>query len=129
MFFCVLLDLLVPRLFSMASPNLFGLICLLMFLLTTQRAVLGDIDYGDALTKSLLFYEAQRSGELLSTQKVQWRGDSGLKDGSDVGVSSHKFNFSPFDDEQLNIYNFSLGKRFAHALLLLLHTLPVYFVP
>ncbi|KAM1262784.1 hypothetical protein PS2_027649 [Malus domestica] len=70
----------------MASPNLFGLICLLMFLLTTQHAVLGDIDYGDALTKSLLFYEAQRSGKLPSTQRLQWRGDSGLKDGSDAGV-------------------------------------------
>ncbi|CAN6562419.1 unnamed protein product [Malus baccata var. baccata] len=86
LFFCILLDLLAPRLFSMASPNLFGLICLLMFLLTTQHAVLGDIDYGDALTKSLMFYEAQRSGKLPSTQRVQWRGDSGLKDGSDAGV-------------------------------------------
>lgn len=74
-----------------------------MFLLTTQHAVLGDIDYGDALTKSLLFYEAQRSGILPSTQTVQWRGDSGLKDGNDAGVSSQKFNLAPFDDEQLNI--------------------------
>lgn len=50
------------------------------------EAVSSSIDYGAALTKSLLYYEAQRSGKLPSKQRVQWRGDSGLQDGSDVGV-------------------------------------------
>ncbi|CAK7349943.1 unnamed protein product [Dovyalis caffra] len=45
-----------------------------------------SIDYGAALTKSLLYYEAQRSGKLPPNQRVQWRGDSGLKDGSDAGI-------------------------------------------
>ncbi|KAL8050186.1 hypothetical protein ABFX02_06G066600 [Erythranthe guttata] len=45
-----------------------------------------SIDYGAALTKSLLFYEAQRSGKLPPTQRVQWRGDSALTDGKDSGV-------------------------------------------
>lgn len=44
-------------------------------------------DYGTALTKSLLFFEAQRSGKLPSNQRVEWRGDSALKDGNDAGVS------------------------------------------
>lgn len=37
------------------------------------------------LYKSLLFYEAQRSGKLPNDKKIPWRGDSGLKDGQDVG--------------------------------------------
>lgn len=70
----------------MASSKVFGLLCLSMFLLT-HNSVLASFDYGDALTKSLLYYEAQRSGKLPPNQRVQWRGDSGLKDGSDTGVS------------------------------------------
>ncbi|MDC0709367.1 glycoside hydrolase family 9 protein [Stigmatella sp. ncwal1] len=42
-------------------------------------------NYAEALQKSIWFYEAQRSGPLPSTQRVSWRGDSGLKDGADVG--------------------------------------------
>ncbi|XP_020578265.1 endoglucanase 15-like [Phalaenopsis equestris] len=42
--------------------------------------------YKQALTKSLLYFEAQRSGKLPSDQRVHWRGDSALKDGGDVGV-------------------------------------------
>nr|AYP70933.1 endoglucanase 1 [Actinidia deliciosa] len=43
-------------------------------------------DYGQALSKSILFFEAQRSGYLPSTQRVQWRGHSGLNDGKANGV-------------------------------------------
>ncbi|KAM7270089.1 hypothetical protein ACFE04_029303 [Oxalis oulophora] len=43
-------------------------------------------DYGDALDKTLLFFEAQRSGKLPASQQVKWRGDSGLKDGFLQGV-------------------------------------------
>jgi hypothetical protein len=42
-------------------------------------------NYGEALQKSLLFYEAQRSGKLPETNRVPWRGDSALQDGADVG--------------------------------------------
>lgn len=44
-------------------------------------------DYTDALNKSLKYFEAQRSGKLPSTQRVTWRGDSGLSDGLAQGVS------------------------------------------
>ncbi|KAM6586101.1 hypothetical protein CsatB_013103 [Cannabis sativa] len=40
------------------------------------------LDYGEALTKSLLFYEGQRSGKLPPNQRVQWRDNSALFDGS-----------------------------------------------
>nr|GMD01591.1 endoglucanase 6-like [Ipomoea batatas] len=43
-------------------------------------------DYAQALSKSFLFYEAQRSGYLPSTQRVRWRGHSGLLDGKANGV-------------------------------------------
>lgn len=45
-----------------------------------------SVDYGTALTKSLLYFEAQRSGKLPPNQRVQWRGDSALNDGKDAGV-------------------------------------------
>nr|AMH40361.1 glycoside hydrolase family 9 [Aretaon asperrimus] len=37
-------------------------------------------DYQEVLRKSLLFYEAQRSGKLPADQKVKWRADSALND-------------------------------------------------
>ncbi|KAL2234656.1 UNVERIFIED_CONTAM: Endoglucanase 6 [Sesamum indicum] len=43
-------------------------------------------DYGEALSKSILFFEAQRSGYLPTSQRVQWRGNSGLTDGKLNGV-------------------------------------------
>ncbi|KAF6173820.1 hypothetical protein GIB67_003821 [Kingdonia uniflora] len=39
-------------------------------------------NYKDALTKSILFFEGQRSGKLPSNQRITWRRDSGLSDGS-----------------------------------------------
>ncbi len=43
-------------------------------------------NYGEALQKSIMFYEFQRSGVLPADKRDNWRGDSGLKDGSDVGL-------------------------------------------
>ena len=44
----------------------------------------GQFAYGDAIEKSLMFYEANRSGDLdESTNRIDWRGDSGLSDGYD----------------------------------------------
>lgn len=45
-------------------------------------------DYGDALHKSILFFEGQRSGKLPSDQRLKWRRDSALHDGSTEGVST-----------------------------------------
>ena len=46
----------------------------------------GDFNYGEAVQKSLLFYEAQRSGPLPEDNRIEWRGDSAVNDGADVGV-------------------------------------------
>jgi endoglucanase len=43
-------------------------------------------NYGEALQKAIMFYEFQRSGALPEDQRDNWRGDSGMKDGSDVGL-------------------------------------------
>lgn len=43
-------------------------------------------NYAEALQKSMFFYEAQRSGDLPEDNRVSWRGDSALDDGSDVGL-------------------------------------------
>ena len=44
-----------------------------------------SFNYGEALQKSLFFYEAQRSGDLPAGNRVNWRGDSGMTDGADAG--------------------------------------------
>ncbi|XP_043711961.1 endoglucanase 24-like [Telopea speciosissima] len=43
-------------------------------------------DYQDALSKCILFFEGQRSGWLPADQRLTWRGNSGLGDGSASGV-------------------------------------------
>ena len=42
-------------------------------------------DYGEVIYKSILFYEAQRSGWLPEDRKVTWRGHSALEDRGDYG--------------------------------------------
>lgn len=44
------------------------------------------LNYGEVLYLSSLFYEAQRAGALPSSNRIPWRGDSALKDGSDKGL-------------------------------------------
>lgn len=46
-----------------------------------------SFDYGEALSKSLLYFESQRSGRLPYNQRVTWRHHSGLTDGLEQGVS------------------------------------------
>ena len=46
----------------------------------------GKYNYGEALQKAILFYELQRSGDLPEETRCNWRGDSGLYDGADVGL-------------------------------------------
>uniref|UniRef100_F6RWX2 cellulase n=1 Tax=Ciona intestinalis TaxID=7719 RepID=F6RWX2_CIOIN len=43
-------------------------------------------NYAEALAKSMLFYEAQRSGSLPPNQRVRWRGNSAMNDGSDNNI-------------------------------------------
>ncbi|CAH1790308.1 unnamed protein product [Owenia fusiformis] len=42
-------------------------------------------DHNEVIRKSILFYEAQRSGKLPANNRIPYRGDSAMGDGSDVG--------------------------------------------
>lgn len=64
------------------------LILLLLVSLEASTTAYLEFDYANALDKSLMFFEAQRSGKLPANQRVTWRGDSGLTDGYRQGVST-----------------------------------------
>ena len=42
-------------------------------------------DLNEVLEKSILFYEAQRSGKLPPNNRIPWRGDSALNDTGNNG--------------------------------------------
>jgi hypothetical protein len=60
---------------------------LLLTIMMATMARSASLDYGDALTKSILFFEGQRSGKLPPSQRMKWRKDSALNDGQDIHVS------------------------------------------
>jgi len=62
--------------------------CLALFaaLFATQLSA-QQFNYGEALQKSLFFYEAQRSGDLPANNRVNWRGDSGMQDGGTIDLT------------------------------------------
>ncbi|KAK4746064.1 hypothetical protein SAY87_012376 [Trapa incisa] len=63
------------------------LLCLLLLIsLCFFCSAFTSNDYSDALDKSILFFEGQRSGKLPSNQRLTWRGDSALSDGSSSQV-------------------------------------------
>ncbi|CAH9060406.1 unnamed protein product [Cuscuta europaea] len=57
-----------------------------LFLFPALAAGEPDFDYADALSKSLLYFEAQRSGRIPYNQRVTWRHHSGLADGLEQKV-------------------------------------------
>ena len=56
-------------------------IILATMLFVDHQFVLSELDYKDALSKSIMFLEAQRSGKLSGSKRIKWRGDSALTDG------------------------------------------------
>ncbi|XP_010455501.1 PREDICTED: endoglucanase 19-like isoform X2 [Camelina sativa] len=69
----------------MGSTITISILVLVLLLGLVQLAVSGH-DYKQALSKSILFFEAQRSGHLPPNQRVSWRSHSGLYDGKSSGV-------------------------------------------
>ena len=59
---------------------------MLLLLLMVTASTFAQINYGEALQKSLLFYETQQSGILPSWNRISWRSDAGVNDGADVGL-------------------------------------------
>ncbi|CDP13477.1 unnamed protein product [Coffea canephora] len=58
----------------------FTLVCYFVFVANAQ------FNYRDALSKSIIFLEAQRSGKLPPNHRPSWRGDSALQDGKLANV-------------------------------------------
>lgn len=78
----------------MQNRILRALTTVLVALLTTLISPLAPaasaapaFNYGEALQKAIWFYDAQRSGDLPADNRVSWRGDSALQDGSDAGLN------------------------------------------
>eukprot|EP00250_Pteridium_aquilinum_P020050 c24683_g1_i5 orf=162-1631(+) len=67
------------------TPLLLMLCLILAQLLNPARGTC-TFNYSDALSKCILFFEGQRSGKLPPDQRLTWRGDSALLDGSDYNV-------------------------------------------
>ena len=60
---------------------LFALICWALISPKMQAQ-----NYGEVLQKSMFFYEAQQAGYLSANNRVSWRGDAAIEDGSDVNL-------------------------------------------
>ena len=66
---------------------LVGVLVFAIVVITSSPAISRTTqNYGKALQKSILFYEAQQAGDLPEWNRFPWRGDSTLEDGADVGV-------------------------------------------
>ena len=89
----------MPTVYLMSKFNrqilkriLTGLIVSIFIVVTSTPADSQKIDrtqaynYGEALQKSILFYEAQQAGKLPEWNRIPWRDDATLEDGADVGV-------------------------------------------
>ncbi|XVF67814.1 hypothetical protein PTKIN_Ptkin10aG0151800 [Pterospermum kingtungense] len=72
----------VTKLYSLDHYQFFLFISLLLLLgFISPLAQSIHHDYSDALSKSILFFEGQRSGYLPQDQRMRWRANSGLSDG------------------------------------------------
>jgi hypothetical protein len=70
-----------------AFTTTFALILTLLFTTAPRTQAVAAFNYGEALQKSLFFYEAQQAGRKPAWNRVSWRGDSVLSDGADVGLN------------------------------------------
>lgn len=67
------------------------------------RAGTSKYNYGEALQKSILFYDLQRSGKLPDNFRCNWRGNSCLKDGQDNGLDLTGGFFDAGDNVKFNL--------------------------
>ncbi len=71
---------------------------------TEGTSAKGKFNYGEALQKAILFYELQRSGDIdEATARTNWRGDSGMNDGSDVGLDLTGGLYDAGDNVKFNL--------------------------
>ncbi|KAK1306303.1 Endoglucanase 8 [Acorus calamus] len=85
---------------SSPKPMFWILLCLGLVMLVTVDGI--QHDYGDALQKSILFFEGQRSGKLPHSQRMRWRKDSAVNDGSLIGVDLSGGYYDAGDNVKFN---------------------------
>ncbi|KAL1542750.1 Beta-glucosidase cel3A [Salvia divinorum] len=83
------------------APSRF-LLFVIVFNLSLLCVVQCNPDYRDALAKSILFFQGQRSGRL-PPQDISWRGSSGLSDGSLAGVDLTGGYYDAGDNVKFNL--------------------------
>ncbi|CAL9228625.1 unnamed protein product [Arabidopsis halleri] len=64
------------------KPSIYFVTVFILLLLLLPTAI--PHDYSDALRKSILFFEGQRSGRLPKQQRMTWRSNSALNDGRNL---------------------------------------------
>ncbi|KMT02637.1 hypothetical protein BVRB_9g203180 [Beta vulgaris subsp. vulgaris] len=70
----------------LSSRKQIPLVTFVVLLAMEAIAMVSAFDYGGALDKSLLFFEAQRAGKLPYNNRIKWRADSSMRDGYSQGV-------------------------------------------
>jgi hypothetical protein len=65
-----------------------------LHLLLFAPSLAAAFNYADALAKSIIFFEGQRSGKLPPGNRMPWRADSGLKDGAQYNVCRRHRSFA-----------------------------------
>ena len=78
-------------------------IIFVVFLAPQLPVYAANYNYGEALQKAIMFYEFQMSGELPDNIRNNWRGDSCLGDGSDVGLDLTGGWFDAGDHVKFNL--------------------------
>jgi hypothetical protein len=62
-----------------------SILATVILLTCLHHTIAQTFNYAEALQKSMFFYECQRSGQLPADNRVTWRANSAMNDGSDVG--------------------------------------------
>lgn len=78
--------MLIKKIFKLGNCIAIAPITLAFLLVFPCLGTQSKYNYGEALQKTILFFEAQQAGKLPAWNRVSWRGDATLTDGADVGV-------------------------------------------
>jgi endoglucanase len=70
----------------MKAPTILSAIVGIGLMIPGAAEAAAKFNYGEALQKAILFYEAQRSGPVPAWNRLDWKGPSGLQDGKDAGL-------------------------------------------
>ncbi len=76
--------------------------CTVLLLYLCCANLIAQFNYGEALQKSLFFYEVQQSGPLPDWNRVNWRADATVNDGADVGLNLNGGWFDAGDHVKFN---------------------------